>query len=221
MKPIIVINYKTYDEGTGERGLHLAKTCEELSQEKEIDIIIAPQVGDIFRIANLAKVSIVTQSVDAVEDGKHTGAISPRNVKQLGALGTLVNHSECRKDMDEIKKIFEICRALDLVVICCADTPEKAQEIARLSPDVIAIEPPELIGTGVSVSTANPDIVTRTVQAVHDIDPNIPVLCGAGITNNIDIKRALELGTVGVLLSSAVLLSKNTRETLYKLLEGF
>jgi triosephosphate isomerase len=220
MEPIVIINFKTYEEGSGERAVELARACAEVSKATGAEIIVAPQAADIFRVSSSVDMPVIAQAVDGVEGGQNTGKISPENMKEAGASGTLVNHSECRKNLYEIGKILEICRKLDLVAICCADTPTNAEHIARLSPDFIAIEPPELIGTGVSVSTAQPEIITRTLERVHDIDTNIPVLCGAGITNHEDVKKALELGTVGVLVSSAVVKSKDQRGQLEKLLRG-
>ena len=79
-------------------------------------------------------------------------------------------------------------------------------------PDYVAIEPPELIGSGIPVSKADPGIVRNSVAAVTD--PNVKVLCGAGISKGEDVKAALELGTVGVLLASGVVKAKDPKAAL-------
>lgn len=64
----------------------------------------------------------------------------------------------------------------------------------------MAIEPPELIGSGIPVSKASPEVVTGAVKAAA----GVKVLCGAGISKGEDVKAAIELGTHGVLLASGV-----------------
>ena len=60
---------------------------------------------------------------------------------------------------------------------CAADVDE-AHQLAELGPTFIAVEPPELIGGDVSVTTADPAIVSDTVNAVRAINPHVRVLCG-------------------------------------------
>ena len=43
------------------------------------------------------------------------------------------------------------------------------------------MEPPELIGGDISVTTADPSIVSDTVAVVKAVNPNVRVLCGAGV----------------------------------------
>ena len=49
--------------------------------------------------------------------------------------------------------------------VVCAKTPDEVANIAKFDPDFIAIEPPELIGSGKSVSKHKPSVITRSVQA--------------------------------------------------------
>lgn len=75
---------------------------------------------------------------------------------------------------------------------------------AVFSPYYIAVEPPELIGGDISVTSANPSIVTNTVETVKGVNKEIKVLCGAGVKNGGDVKAAVDLGAEGVLLASGV-----------------
>jgi hypothetical protein len=79
-----------------------------------------------------------------------------------------------------------------------------AAAAAALGPDYVAIEPPELIGSGVSVCRADPGIIRRSVEAARKVAPGVKVLCGAGIQTGECVRIALELGTNGVLLASSV-----------------
>ena len=85
------------------------------------------------------------------------------------------------------------------------------QRAAAHSPDFIAVEPPELIGTGIPVSKAKPEIVSGSVKAVQEVNSSVQVLCGAGITTGEDVAKAVELGTVGVLVASGIVRAKDQR----------
>ena len=69
---------------------------------------------------------------------------------------------------------------------------------------MVAVEPPELIGGDVSVTSVDPRIVSDTVEVVNSINPEVTTLCGAGVKNGMDVAKAIELGTSGVLLASGV-----------------
>jgi triosephosphate isomerase len=89
-----------------------------------------------------------------------------------------------------------------------------------MDPNFVAIEPPELIGGEVSVTTANPKIVSDAVEAIRMISGSVGVLCGAGVKNGRDVAKAMELGTDGVLLASGVVKAKDRRAVLIDLISG-
>jgi triosephosphate isomerase len=49
----------------------------------------------------------------------------------------------------------------------------------------------------------------------------IPVLCGAGVKNGEDVRKAKELGAKGILVASGVVKAENPEEAIRDLLEGF
>ena len=221
MKPILLINLKTYEEATGRNALELAKTCASLANESDkVEIIIAVQAADIRLVAENVRVPVFAQHVDPVKYGSSTGWILPEAIKAAGATGTLLNHSERRIDSETAKRSLARCRELGLRVVMCAESPERAKELASLKPDCIAIEPPELIGGDVSVSKARPEVITESVHKVNSV-VHIPVLCGAGVKNGEDVKKALALGAKGILVASGVVKAKDPRHALSDLLEGF
>ena len=147
--------------------------------------------------------------MDNVEPGRNTGFITPESVKLAGAKGTLLNHAEHKINHKELEGTIKKCRKLKLLTMVCASTRSEASKVAKFKPDFIAVEPPRLIGTGISVSDANPKIITDSVREVRRINRRIPVVCGAGVTKGHDVKRALELGSKGVLVASGVVKCKN------------
>ncbi|RLG97457.1 triose-phosphate isomerase, partial [Candidatus Bathyarchaeota archaeon] len=91
---------------------------------------------------------------------------------------------------------------------------------AALKPDMIAVEPPELIGTGIPVSKAKPEVVTGTVDLVKRINPNVVILCGAGITSPDDVSAAITLGTEGVLVASGIVKAKDPYKVMVEFAEA-
>jgi triosephosphate isomerase len=218
--PILIINLKTYERGLGEAALRLATIAENVSNDTGVCIAIAPQFTDLATMTKEVRIPIFAQHIDPILPGSHTGHILPEAVKAAGAVGTLINHSERQLSLKAIQDSVERAKDVELLSLVCADTPEKTSEVASLKPDMVAIEPPELIGTGIPVSKAKPEIVERAVNLVRNRDSTIPVLCGAGISKGEDVAAALRLGAQGVLLASGVVKAKNQRKAMLDLVEA-
>jgi triosephosphate isomerase len=218
--PIVVVNFKTYMEATGERALKLTKLIEEVSSKYGVNSAVCPQQADIYRIAHEVKIPVLAQHVDAISPGKNTGWVTPDSVKAAGAAGTLLNHAEHKIPIEQMKKTVDLLRVLGFTTIVCTADVEESRKAAALGPEMIAVEPPDLIGSGVSVSKAKPEVVTGSVEAIKKINPKVEVLCGAGITTGDDIKKAVELGTKGVLLASGIVLAKDQRAAIEDIVRG-
>lgn len=216
-KPLIVVNFKTYSEGTGENAIKMAGYCNEVSLESGIEVIACPQVPDIYRVANSVEIPVFSQHIDGVGAGSHTGHITAECVKEAGASGTLINHSERRLLLSEIDSAIQSAKKAGLKTIICTNNIAVTSAAATLLPDFVAIEPPELIGTGIPVSKADPEIVRGSVTAVKKIASDVGILCGAGISKGDDVAAALSLGTSGVLLASGVIRAKDPKSALYDL----
>ena len=212
--PLIALNFKTYAQAFGENSLKLAKIAEEVSDQFGVTIAVAPPMIDLARVAAEVKIPVFAQHVDPYEPGSHTGSIIAEDVKAAGAVGSLVNHSEHRLRLADIGMVLKRLRENELISLLCTDTVETTKAGAALSPDMLAIEPPELIGTGIPVSKAKPEVVKGAVQAVQKINPDVHVLCGAGISTGDDVARAIELGAEGVLLASAYVKAKDPKMVL-------
>jgi len=212
--PLILVNFKTYLEGTGANALRMAKIAEKVSSETGVSIAVAPQAADIRMIAEQVEIPVYAQHVDAADAGAYTGHVLAEAVKEAGAAGTLINHSERRLKLSEIDDVVRKVRSIGLLSVVCTNTAAVSAASAALGPDMVAIEPPELIGTGIAVSKARPEIVTDTVSLIKKIAPGVIVLCGAGITIGEDVRAALRLGTEGVLLASGVVKAIDQRKAL-------
>lgn len=218
-EPLIVVNFKTYTEGMGENAVRIAKYCEEVSSESGVNIIAVPQIPDLHRVASSVKIPVYSQHIDGVGAGSFTGYITADCVRSAGAKGTLINHSERRLLFADIESAIRSAKKAGLAAIVCTNNVAVTVAAATFLPDFVAIEPPELIGSGIPVSKADPEIVSRSVMSVKKVAPDVKVLCGAGISKGEDVVAAIELGTAGVLLASGVVKAKDPKEALFDLVK--
>ncbi len=218
--PIIVVNFKTYVESTGLNALKLAKICDKISRETGVSIAVAPQTADLYRVSSEVDIPVLAQHVDPIKPGASTGGILMESVKEAGASGFLVNHSEKMLKLSEIDFLINYGRQLSMVTLACSNNINVSGAIAALNPDMIAVEPPELIGTGIPVSKAQPEVVTGTIEFIKRINPSVIPLCGAGISSPEDVKAAIKLGTMGVLLASGVVKAKDPEAVVKSLAEA-
>jgi len=211
-KPIMIVNFKTYPEATGQMALDLSRDLDNVRKETGISIIVAAQMTDIFLISQHVEIPVFTQHLDPQPQGAHTGHVTPEALKEAGGRGTLLNHSEKQLGLKVIDETIQRVKAIGLTSVVCANNTHVGAASAALGPDFVAVEPPELIGTGVAVSKARPEVVTDTVALIRRVNPKVAILCGAGITSGRDASSALQLGAQGILVSSGVVKAKDPRQ---------
>ncbi|MEM2194361.1 MAG: triose-phosphate isomerase [Candidatus Methanomethylicia archaeon] len=207
-EPILAINFKAYVNAFGIKAVQIAKLAEKAFRNYGLTIIVIPPLTEIRFIASQVEIPVFAQHVDPVEPGAWTGHVVAEMVKEAGASGILMNHSEKRLRIDEVNFIISKAKTLNLTSLACADTPETSMAISTLNPDILAIEPPELIGTGIAVSKAKPEIITNTIEKIRKVNSKVILLTGAGISTAEDVIAAIKLGTSGVLVASAVMKAK-------------
>ncbi len=218
--PVIVLNVKTYDEATGKKALDIAMLMDKISKETGSGMAIAVQAVDITLCAEKVSIPVWAEHIDPIKPGSHTGWTLPEAVKTAGAIGTLINHSEHRLKLADIDICISSAKELNLDHIACSNNVATSKAIAALSPNFIAVEPPELIGGDISVTSADPGIVSSSVGVVRDVDKNVKVLCGAGVKNGKDVAKAIELGADGVLLASGIVKAKDKESVIRDLASG-
>ena len=202
-KPLIVVNFKTYASASGATAETLAVAMEAHSNgpARMVAVVSAFDLEAVRRAA--PSLEVWSQHLDPVGQGGFTGWLEPKTAMHRGAQGTIINHAEHKVDMDHVKRLLP--QLPDSFPVCgCAADLEEAKSLAEMGPTFIAVEPPELIGGDISVTTADPSIVSDTVAVVKATNPNVRVLCGAGVKNGQDVATAIKLGAEGVLLASGV-----------------
>ena len=212
-----MINFKTYNESTGKRAENIMRAAERASKKLKGKIILVPQTVDLRMIAKNTKLTVFAQHTDTEDAGGHTGSVNIDALKEAGARGVLINHSEKRLRLKKIEETVKLCRRKKMISVVCTKTVAETTKIIKFKPDFVAIEPPELIGGNVSISESKPKLIERTAKTANNVD----VLCGAGVHREEDVKIAKELGAHGVLVASGIIKAKNVEREILHLLKGF
>ena len=199
---LVVVNFKTYESAHSIAAEELALIMEQI--ETDARMIAVVSAFDLSAVVSAApNLEIWTQHLDPINFGSNTGWLHPETAIQRGAKGTLINHAEHKVSIEHIAMLLDSVPEGFTVCACAADIDE-ARALSALQPDYVAVEPPELIGGEISVTTADPEIVSGTARAIREISEDVGILCGAGVKNGQDVLKAIELGTTGVLLASGV-----------------
>jgi triosephosphate isomerase len=204
IEPFLLVNFKTYLEATGKKAVELALKLEKVGAETGVNVGVAPQFCDIAQVAANVRIPVFAQHIDAITPGAFTGHVLAESVSAAGASGTIINHSERNLKLPDIEKSVEHARDIGLTTVVCAGTARLGAAVALSEPDMVAIEPPELIGSGRAVSKEKPEIITESVRRIRAVNSQVKILCGAGITTGEDVYAALRLGTQGVLVASGI-----------------
>tara|TARA_B110000438_G_scaffold253185_1_gene258663 strand:- start:70 stop:726 length:657 start_codon:yes stop_codon:yes gene_type:complete len=205
---MFVINCKNYEEVSGDKIIKFIKIAEKVSKKYKIKIAISPPQHLIGLVGN-SLIPILAQHVDNSKVGSTTGFVIPELLKKSKVKGSLINHSEHRISSKEIEKLVLKLKELKMISIVCVKDIAEVKKYLKLNPDFIAIEPPELIGSGKAVSTEKPELIAKAADIVNNSENKTKLLCGAGIVSGDDVKKAIELGSKGILVASGIIKSKD------------
>lgn len=214
--PFILTNFKTYPTAIGEGAVKLAKIHDKVAKETGANLAVAVNAVDLWRVKQEVDIPVFAQHFDPVDLGSFTGFLAPEMLSGAGAAGTLLNHSEHPLDEDLLERSVYLAKKEGLYTIVCAANIAMAGKIMEWEPDIVALEPPDLIGGDVSVSTARPELIQQCVDKIGGEN----LLVGAGVKGCEDVKKALEFGASGVLLASGVTKAENPEVILMDLIKG-
>lgn len=217
MKNPLIINFKNYEEVSADGAIRLGQTARQVAEKLQVEIILAPPHPALALIAREIEIPVICQHVDDEKMGPSTGFTVPEIVKSYGAIGSLINHSEHRIEKNSIASLVKRLRRLEMVSIVCAQEPQEVAEISTFEPDFIAIEPPELIGSGKAVSKENPTVITKSIEGAGS---RSRIICGAGISDKEDVSKAMELGSQGILVASGVIKATSWDKKIAELASG-
>ena len=191
--PIFEIGLKGYMYG--ETAVELALEADRAAAEHGVTILFDPQYVDIPAVAQAtAHILVFAQHMDPVTIGRGNGSVLPEALKAAGAHGTMLNHTERPMTLSDIARAIRRADEVGLLTVVSSDSPEQAAAVAQLRPNIVLAEPPELIGGNVSVATQMRDFVEQTARLVAGVDPEVLVMCAAGIRTAADVAAIVELG---------------------------
>ena len=202
--PVFEIGLKGYCWGAD--AVRLAVEADRLAAGLGVSVVFDPQAVDIPAVAAAtSQILVFAQHMDPVAPGRGVGSVLAEALRDAGAVGTLLNHSEKPMALGDLRRAIERARATGLYTLVFADSPAEAAALAHLGPDIVLAEPPELIATGVSAGNVMAGFVADTVAAVKAVDPEILVMSGAGVNGPDDVERMIHLGLDGTGSSSGIL----------------
>jgi triosephosphate isomerase len=211
--PVFEIGLKAYAYGVD--AVRLARAADRLCERLGVSVIFDPQTVDIAAVARATRrILVFAQHLDPVAPGRGVGSVLAEAVREAGAVGAMLNHSERRMTLADIDRAIGRAREAGLLTMVYADSPEEAAAVAMFGPDVVLAEPPELIATSRSAATEMRGFVARAVELVGRIDPDIIVMCGAGVQTPDDVERMMGLGVGGTGSSSGILTAKDPVATM-------
>ena len=215
----LIINFKSYKESLGENATKIANAIlklNDVASKKNVRIVACPQIIDLRDIVK-KNITVFSQHMDPYEQGAHTGFLVAEELVDAGVKGILINHTEHRVDTFIIEEEIKKAKAFGLETCVCAQNEIEVEVFSKLAPDFIAVEPPELIGGDISISSAQPGLIIKSVNAAG----KVPLLIGAGIKNYKDVEIGIGLGAKGILVASGIVKDKNIDEAILDLLQGF
>ncbi|MEM3403652.1 MAG: triose-phosphate isomerase [Nitrososphaeria archaeon] len=205
--PIFGVNFKSYI--WGERALKISKIIDKVAKDTDSYLYVMPQLTDVPVIAKEVEIPVFAPYMDALRPGRGTGFILPEAVKDAGATGVFINHTERKLSLTKIEKTIRRAKEVDLISIVACDTPNAAGALAILKPDIIVPEPPDLIGTLRSVAREQESFAIQSVKITKKVNKDIYILLGGGVATEEDIIRIIELGADGTGAARAICESKD------------
>lgn len=219
----MILNYKTYEEATGDKAVELTHIAVEAFQQvKNINLVVCPQFTDIYKLKDkFPSLEIWSQHIDPIVPGRNTGWISPYSVSEAGGVGSILNHSEHKLTNEQILKTLAHCENYELKTCVAIASKDELEVLSNVNPNFIAYEPLDFISTDKSILDEDK---TRAKEFIYELQNKVPQavpLLGAGVRDADDVSSAIKIGFHGVLVASGFIKSHHPKEFIFNLLAGF
>ncbi len=213
---MIFLSLKTYKETTGDRVIRLLSSVKKIIAETNVPIIAVAQTTDIYRIKKELDIEVWAQHVDPIDPGKNTGWISPYSVKEAGATGVLINHSEHKVKEEVIIETIKKARQYNLKIVLIGQTVEMVKKFDSFDIDFLSFEKEDLIASPISMIDQQEETIKNLVKIVKH-----PLIIGAGINDGEDTKKSKAAGAVGILMATYFVTASDPEKKLRELAGGF
>ena len=165
---------------------------------EDVDVVVCPPFVSLAVTVQLlagTEIGVAAQNVHWENSGAYTGEISAPMLREVGAYGAIIGHSERRQyfgETDETvaRRVHAALEAGLFVIACVGETQEEREagrtedvlrrQLSVLEPDdnlVVAYEPVWAIGTG---KTATPELAQEAHAFVKSL-LDVPVLYGGSV----------------------------------------
>ena len=199
--PFFEIGPKSYLYG--DDVLKLALIADAAAKKYDVDVIFTTPVVDIRRVAEATeRIFVIAPHMDPLKPGRGLADTLPESLVAAGAKGVMLNHCEKMVSLAALAATIRRADEVGLATIVCTDTSAESAAVARLKPNIIVAEPTDLIGSG---KVSDMDYVKKSIQTVKEIDPDIYVLQGAGISSGADVYRVIFAGAEATGSSSGII----------------
>jgi len=154
------------------------------------EVVIAPATVFLAQVREVIRpeISLGTQDLSSFSAGAYTGALSSKNLQDLGVKYALVGHSERRRYFHETHQ--DVANKIDqavlagIIPVLCLDTPYLEAQLAAINPAhlagcVIAYEPLEAIGTGENQAA---EAVANIVTQIKELATPRAVIYGGSVS---------------------------------------
>lgn len=221
---MIFVNFKSSVRATGENAEKIAKDLASAQKKTKVPIVLAPHALDVGKVRELWEGEIWMQHAD------FNGGTGKNPVETLSQWhghgkisGVFLNHSEHKYEgYHLLSKVINQCNEYGLKTLVFASTVDEINKILepKVMPTYIAYEPPEFIGSSdTSVAKSKPKAIKEAADLLKSY--KIPLVVGAGVKDEDDVKKSLEYGAIGVAVSSAVIYAEDPAKKVLELAGGF
>lgn len=198
--PFFEIGPKSYL--IGDEVLNLAKIADKAAEKYNVNIIFTTPIIDIRRVVeNTNNIFVFAPHMDPIYPGRGLADTLPESLVAAGAKGVMLNHCEKPLNLSVLAQTIKRAKEVGLMTIVCTDSIAEAKAVACLAPTIIVAEPSELIGTG---KASDMNYVEASIKAVKEINPDILVLQGAGISCGDDVYKVIYAGAEATGSSSGI-----------------
>lgn len=208
--PFFEVGVKNYV--FGDAVLALAEAAEGCAEEYDVDVLFIAPYTEIRRVAERTRrLKVMTPHMDTLRPGRGLADVLPEAVRDAGADGVVVNHSERPLSIAAVEETIARARELGMLSFVCANSVVEARAIAQFHPDIINPEPSDLIGTPNEVGL---DFVRAATEAVKSVFPDILVELAAGISSPGQVYDYIRNGADGAGAASGIMLAPDPMATM-------
>ena len=213
---MIFLALKTYKETTGDAVIKILSSVKKIIKETGVPIIACAQPTDIYRIKKELDIEVWAQHIDPIDPGKNTGWISPYSIKNAGATGVLINHSEHKLKEEVIIETVKKARQYNLKIVLIGHTVEMVKKFDSFDIDFLSFEKEDLIASPISMIDQQEETIKDLVKILKH-----PLIIGAGINDGEDTKKSKAAGAAGVLMATYFVTAPDPEQKLRELASGF